>query len=394
MIFQFKGTPQQLWETIERFVHQSSEKKDSLPVTLSKKERHDEDSHSMSIRLVAPQGEFISATAATAPNGTTTLFVYSDPLSWSLLGQLWADLMDEMQNQGWVDSPWPTSKTVWIQDSLVCEYTLPIGLDELSAGTTQWITLPTFPNDFVEFALDSTVPGMIVFKLSNKDYGDIGEIRLRKISDKWTHLSICTPHRPTEEEELEYVLRSNGSPVSSAMREYLDRRAQLQLQGRDIKVDLLSSLLDEFNNPASQYSVPEVLAVWARHTAAGDELFNRRCEHLNLVIHEYFIHLRHDAVWKLAGAIQTRSSESTAEQAATTVAGSPAKTEIISMNQSGGITAQNVIIQGDKSQTTLRASEPPKVKKLIWRVVVGFSVIVGILASIVKILEFFRISLF
>jgi hypothetical protein len=70
------------------------------------------------------------------------------------------------------------------------------------------------------------------------------------------------------------------------------------------------------------------------------------------------------------------------------------KTEITSKNQSGGITAQNVSIQGGNTQQTLPPNQPSdkrwSVKKL-WTII---SAVVFLLAALIAILEYLKISLF
>lgn len=70
------------------------------------------------------------------------------------------------------------------------------------------------------------------------------------------------------------------------------------------------------------------------------------------------------------------------------------KTEIRSENQTGGITAQNVSIQGDNTQQTLGAKQPSEKKKPSKRIWAIISAVVFFLAALVAILDYFRISPF
>ncbi len=83
-----------------------------------------------------------------------------------------------------------------------------------------------------------------------------------------------------------------------------------------------------------------------------------------------------------------------AEAETSRVAQQPVVIKFVSNNQNGGITAQNVYIQGGISQTTFDAGEQKKVQKPLRRVLSAISPIVRFLADLIKILGFFKIPPF
>lgn len=141
---------------------------------------------------------------------------------------------------------------------------LPIQFDILDALVTE--CLPGYAPGFVDFTREEITGSSVVYRLWQAELGDLGEIRLRKISEKESELYIGDPpqppgRRPTPE-ELD-AIRAMPSP-EERFRGMTDLQKQI--------------------------------------SAERDELYRRRREHHRKVIQALFSRMEHDPAWEAVTA--------------------------------------------------------------------------------------------
>jgi hypothetical protein len=107
-------------------------------------------------------------------------------------------------------------------------FELPVPFDILDAATID--CLPGYAPGFVDFTREVITPALIVFKMRQRDLGELGTIDLRKLSDKVTQLFIPEARRPTEEDTLKVAEQqriSGGKKLTQKAIDKLLRRITL-----------------------------------------------------------------------------------------------------------------------------------------------------------------------
>ncbi len=170
---------------------------------------------------------------------------------------------------------------------------VPVPFDILDASTQE--CLVGYAPGFVDY--EREVRGVrIIYYLTQYELGDLGEMHIRKISEKKTVLDLNHVPNPTEEETLKYY-SSLANHEWSKEAERLLKRKQAMYLDPDTHIPILRE--DDKKLP-KQDRIDKILKIKSNLRKYGKELHSKKQELRGKVIQAYFNRLSNDVIFMLS----------------------------------------------------------------------------------------------
>ena len=210
---------------------------------------------------------------------------------------------DEIVSFLYRENLWPVSEwLVLLGESGVgrsaTDIFVPMQLDVFDAATQD--CLPGYAPGNVGYT--RVVSGsLIIYFLTYDQLGNLGELRLRKLSEKKTLLALNHVPYPTEEETLKYYSSLANHEWSKEAERLLKRKQALEFDP-DLYIPILREDDEKLHG---QDGVGEILKITSKIRELRKELLHKREVHRGMVIQAYFNRLNVDGIWRLNDPKQT-----------------------------------------------------------------------------------------